>query len=151
MNTIRKLGWGSVLAVALTMATAYANDCNKICMSGGDIPFPFGEPNQHTELAHLENYTLVGKILVYEGQGFLQIEFERHPWLASEYRKKYPIYPLLPISQGWMAFKGKRVRLDVRAGYYLSSGEPPKFNIWLTSLTEPLVLLPDSRRPRPGL
>jgi hypothetical protein len=58
---------------------------------GGELPKGISI-NTVVELAEREKYYLIGKIVVNGNAVYLQIDFDKQPWLKSEIRTAFPFY-----------------------------------------------------------
>lgn len=113
----------------------------------GDVPTPFLSSNQKVELAHGELYTLVGVIRFSNGEPFLEIDLNEHPWLANAYRKANPFYPLEGATSFWKRYENQRLKTFVEAHIgadALSDGL--RVYITLNPLADPVVLETQRRR-----
>lgn len=110
----------SLMVVLMLGAVCVNADVPGILRGGGDgIPTPLNlTSNARVELAHGEQYTLVGVVRNFGGSVYLEIDFEQHPWLATQNRLANPYYavssPRLSLSQ-WSTWIGRKVVLDTQA------------------------------------
>jgi hypothetical protein len=104
---------------------------------GGEIPFPFGVVNQRLELADGELYALIGTVVFEGGTPFLEVDLDKHPWLANDRRLNDSRYPLECVGVNWRDFEGMKVRLFVEAhGKVLMEAGAAKYEISLGLVTD---------------
>jgi hypothetical protein len=117
----------------------------------GTVPFPFEALNRHVELADDEVYLLQGIIYKSDGQFYLNIDFDLHPWLANPGRRENPFYAIrVPpyVTNGsrtkWSLeqYREQSVRVLVRAKGVVrlnsGGGQYATYHIALDVLEKPL-------------
>ena len=109
------------LSLAAASARAFADAPSSTGFPGGGdgIPTPLNlTSNARVELASGEQYTLIGVIRNFGGSIYLEIDFDQHPWLATQNRLANPYYavssPRMNLNQ-WSSFMGRKVVLDTQA------------------------------------
>lgn len=125
LSGMKKVILSLVLALTIGAAFASANGDapstnGMIIRGGGDgIPTPLNlTTNARVELAHGEQYTLVGVIRNFGGSIYLEVDFEQHPWLATKARLANPYYAVVSTRMTlglWKPFIGRKVVLDTEA------------------------------------
>ncbi len=107
----------------------------------GDVPTPFIS-NEKVELADGENYTLIGKFIVRDGNLWFQVDLDAHPWLANQKRKEFPFYRVIGtrVDLEPVVVRADRVQAVVKAeGSIIERDLRPSFRIGLEVLESPTV------------
>jgi hypothetical protein len=110
----------------------------------GEIPTPFLSSNQKVELADGELYTLVGVVRFFDGQAYLEVDMNEHPWLANQRRRSVPFYALESSPTFWKQYEGQRLRtyMEAHGSVVMPDGAPAEYVIRLQPLAEPVRLTP---------
>lgn len=107
-----------IFAIVLSLWETSAHAQGKICQwlkKGGDVPVPYSIINRTVELAPGAYYALQGKVHLINRHPFLQVDLEKHSWLANPRRKEDPLYPLVEGQVDWEKLDFKEVRIVLRA------------------------------------
>ncbi len=69
------------------------------------------------------------------------MDLGEHPWLATEFRRGSPFYPIISTPVNLKKFDGKRVRLAARArGYIFVRERDAEYMLGLHLILEPTQL-----------
>jgi hypothetical protein len=110
-------------------------------MNGGEVPYPFSGLNQKAELAHAEDYTLIGSVEKFGERFYFRVDLKKHPWLANSLRSADPRYPLLAGPFYWHDYMDITVQLFVRAeAKIVHIGGRSHYVISLRPLAHPIIL-----------
>ena len=118
-------------------------------IDGDKVPFPLKSANTKFELAEDETYLLNGYLLQQERGWAFKIDFQSQPWLATQYRSQFPVFPvdvnasdLLQWTPGQMVQMAVVVRKSTPTSGNASGDQEFTNNFRLESLLPPVKVLP---------
>lgn len=108
-----------------------------------EVPIPFKYANLKVELSSGEYYYLLGRVRILADVPFLEIDLDRHGWLASDTRMRNPYYVLMGAPEEWANYRDQYVQVSVQAhGQVFQKKGKLFYGIWLQSLMEPERKIP---------